>query len=82
MALPTVLVLCTGNSARSQMAEALLRRLGGPAFEVFSAGTEPKGVHPLTQRVLEAAGIDFGAFLQQQLGLARRRRDRARLRSA
>lgn len=53
-----VLFICTGNSARSQMAEALLRRLGGPAFEVFSAGTEPKGVHPLTQRVLEAAGID------------------------
>ena len=53
-----VLFICTGNSARSQMAEALLRQLGGPAFEAFSAGTEPKGVHPLTLRVLAAAGID------------------------
>ena len=55
-----VLFICTGNSARSQMAEALLRRLGGPAFEAYSAGTEPKGVHPLTLRVLGAAGIDAG----------------------
>lgn len=55
-----VLFICTGNSARSQMAEALLRRLGGPAFDAFSAGTEPKGVHPLTLRALGAAGIDTG----------------------
>jgi len=54
-----VLFVCTGNSARSQMAEAVLRRLGGGDFEVFSAGTEPKGVHPLTIRVLAAIGIDW-----------------------
>jgi arsenate reductase len=40
------------------MAEALLRRHGGDAFEVFSAGTEPRGIDPLTLRTLEAAGID------------------------
>ncbi|WP_299025442.1 arsenate reductase ArsC [uncultured Thermanaerothrix sp.] len=53
-----VLFLCTGNSARSQMAEALLRHYAGDWFEVYSAGTEPKGVHPLTLRVLSEIGID------------------------
>jgi len=53
-----VLFVCTGNSARSLMAEALLRQHGGSAFEVHSAGTKPKGVNPLTLRVLAAVGID------------------------
>jgi arsenate reductase len=53
-----VLVVCTGNSARSVMAEALLRQKGGTTFEVHSAGTEPKGINPLTVRVLAEAGID------------------------
>ena len=53
-----VLFVCTGNSARSVMAEALLRHYGGGEFEVHSAGTEPRGVDPLTLRVLEEAGID------------------------
>ena len=53
-----VLVVCTGNSARSILAEALLRHVGGSDFEVHSAGTEPKGVNPLTLRVLGEAGID------------------------
>jgi arsenate reductase len=53
-----VLFVCTGNSARSLMAEALLRRHGGAEFEVHSAGTEPRGVNPLTLRVLAEAGID------------------------
>ena len=53
-----VLFVCTGNSARSIIAEALLRRHGGDRFEVFSAGTEPRGVNPLTLRVLHEAGID------------------------
>ena len=53
-----VLFVCTGNSARSVMAEALLRQHGGDTFEVFSAGTEPKGINPLTLRVLADAGID------------------------
>lgn len=54
---PAVLFLCTGNSARSLLAEALLRRLGGGRFDVYSAGTEPKGVNPFTLRVLEEAGV-------------------------
>lgn len=53
-----VLVVCTGNSARSILAETLLRHVGGSDFEVHSAGTEPKGIHPLTLRVLADAGID------------------------
>jgi arsenate reductase (thioredoxin) len=55
-----VLFVCTGNSARSIMAEALLRHHGGADFEAFSAGTEPKGVNPLTVRVLEDAGLEVG----------------------
>lgn len=53
-----VLFLCTGNSARSQMAEALLRKLASDRFEVHSAGLEPTFIHPMTVRVLEEIGID------------------------
>ena len=53
-----VLFVCTGNSARSLMAEALLRSIGGDAFDVSSAGTQPKGVNPLTVQVLHEAGIE------------------------
>jgi arsenate reductase (thioredoxin) len=53
-----VLFVCTGNSARSIMAEALLRHHGGDEFEVHSAGTVPRGVNPLTLRVVKEAGID------------------------
>ncbi len=56
-----VLFVCTGNSARSQIAEAVLGQIGGPDFEVHSAGTEPKGVNPWTVRVLAEAGIDWSA---------------------
>ncbi len=55
-----VLFLCTGNSARSQMAEALLNHLAGDRFEALSAGIEPKGVHPMTLRVLREIDIDAG----------------------
>ena len=54
-----VLFLCTGNSARSQMAEAFLRRYAPRAFEPHSAGLEPKGIHPLTVQVMEEVGIDM-----------------------
>ncbi len=53
-----VLFVCTGNSARSQMAEAFLRREGGDRFEVFSAGTEARGVNPMTIRLLERLGFE------------------------
>jgi arsenate reductase len=53
-----VLIVCTHNSARSQMAETLLRARGGADFEVHSAGTEIRDVHPLTLRVLQEAGFD------------------------
>jgi arsenate reductase (thioredoxin) len=53
-----VLFVCTGSSARSIMAEALLRHHGGDEFEVHSAGTEPRGINPLTRKVLAEAGID------------------------
>jgi arsenate reductase len=55
-----VLFLCTGNSARSQMAEALLRKHAGDHFDVHSAGLEPKGINPYTVRVLDEIGIDLG----------------------
>jgi arsenate reductase len=53
-----VLFLCTGNSARSQMAEALLNHLAGDRFQAHSAGLEPKGVHPMTLQVLEEIDVD------------------------
>lgn len=54
-----VIFLCTGNSARSQMAEAFLRRMAGDHFEVYSAGLEPKGVNPLTVEVMAEIGYDL-----------------------
>ncbi len=54
-----VLFLCTHNSSRSQMAEGLLRARGGSAFEVFSAGTEPRTVHPLAIKAMQELGIDI-----------------------
>jgi arsenate reductase (thioredoxin) len=54
-----VLFLCTGNSARSQMAEAFVRKYAGDIFEAHSAGLEPRGVNPLTLRVMEEVGIDI-----------------------
>jgi arsenate reductase len=58
MQVPRVLFLCTGNSARSQIAEALLRKHGGGRFEAYSAGLEPTVINPLTVRVLAEVGID------------------------
>ncbi|MCH7519051.1 MAG: arsenate reductase ArsC [Candidatus Dadabacteria bacterium] len=54
-----VLFLCTHNSARSQMAEGILRNLYGDKFEVFSAGTEPSRVNPYAIRAMQEIGIDI-----------------------
>jgi len=54
-----VLFVCTGNSARSQLGEAMLADMGGADFAAFSAGVEPKGVNPFAVRVLGEIGIDW-----------------------
>lgn len=54
-----VLFLCTGNSARSQMAEGLLREKGGKRYEAYSAGTQPKGVNPFSIQVMKEIGVDI-----------------------
>ena len=59
MSKPKVIFICTGNSARSQMAEGLLRALAGDHFDVFSAGVEPKGrILPEVEEVMREVGID------------------------
>ena len=81
-----VIFVCTGNSARSQMAEALLRRDGGDRFEVVSAGVSPRGVHPMTITALNRVGIDItgarskpvGEFLGQRFDYVITVCDRAR----
>jgi arsenate reductase len=62
-----VLFLCTGNSARSQMAEAFLRLYGGARFEAHSAGLEPRGINPYTRRVLAEVGVDMSGQTSKDL---------------
>ncbi|HUG19680.1 MAG TPA: arsenate reductase ArsC [Planctomycetaceae bacterium] len=59
MRTPIVLFLCTGNSVRSQMAEAFLRKHGGDRFEVHSAGLSPVGIHPFTIQVMNEVGLNL-----------------------
>jgi arsenate reductase len=68
-----VLFLCTHNSARSQMAEGILRHLGGDRFAVESAGSEPRTVHSLTTRVMDRLGIDIGGQRSKHLDSLERR---------
>ena len=67
MSKPNLLVLCTGNSARSQMAEALFRKHGGDLFNVYSAGTEPKGINPFTVEAMTEIGIDMNGHRSKNL---------------
>jgi arsenate reductase len=62
-----VLFLCTGNSARSQMAEVFLRKYAGDRFEVYSAGLVPKAIHPFTIRVMEEVGVDMSGHYSKGL---------------
>jgi ArsR family transcriptional regulator, arsenate/arsenite/antimonite-responsive transcriptional repressor / arsenate reductase (thioredoxin) len=64
---PRVLFLCTHNSARSQMAEGILRHLAGDHLTVQSAGTEPSRVHPLAIRAMAARGIDISGQSSKHL---------------
>ena len=63
-----VLVLCTQNSARSQMAEAFLRKHGGAGFRVYSAGMEPTEIHPLAARVMDESGVPLGGQRSKGVG--------------
>ena len=59
---PLVLILCTGNSCRSHLAEGLLRAAAGDLLEVASAGSKPAGyVHPLSVEVMQELGIDISS---------------------
>ncbi|MDH4157654.1 MAG: arsenate reductase ArsC [candidate division Zixibacteria bacterium] len=62
-----ILVLCTGNSCRSQMAEGLLRRHLGESYVVTSAGSEPKGVHPFAVSVMREIGLDISLHTSKHL---------------
>lgn len=65
---PTVLVLCTGNSCRSHLAEGLLRAVAGDLFEVVSAGSKPAGyVHPLAIEVMREIGIDISGHRSKHM---------------
>jgi arsenate reductase len=65
---PLVLILCTGNSCRSQMAEGILRQLAGDVVQVESAGSAPSGrVHPLAIEVMSEIGIDISGHRSKHL---------------
>lgn len=67
MAKPTILFVCTHNSARSQMAEGLLRHIYGGKYEVFSAGTNPTKVNPLAVKAMAEIGIDISRHRSKAL---------------
>ncbi len=65
---PTILILCTGNSCRSHLAEGILQRALGDSFRVVSAGSKPAGyVHPLGIRVMAELGIDIRSHRSKHL---------------
>jgi arsenate reductase len=62
-----VLFMCTGNSARSQIAESLLRKYAGDKFDVYSAGLEPKGINPYTKQVMQEIGITLEGHYEKHV---------------
>jgi arsenate reductase len=65
---PSILILCTGNSCRSHLAEGILRRAGGDLFDVHSAGSKPAGhVHPLAIQVMNEIGIDISSHTSKHM---------------
>ncbi|MFX0087174.1 MAG: arsenate reductase ArsC [Candidatus Hodarchaeota archaeon] len=64
-----VLFICTHNSARSQMAEALLRSKFSDRYQVFSAGTEPSNINPYIKRVMNEIGIDISGYESKHVNL-------------
>jgi arsenate reductase len=56
---PNVLILCTGNTARSQMAEAFFKKYAGECLDVYSAGYEPHDINPFTRQVMAEKGFDL-----------------------
>ena len=67
---PTVLILCTGNSCRSHLAEGILRSVAGDILDVQSAGSKPAGyVHPLAGRVMAEIGIDLAGHHSKSMNL-------------
>ena len=67
-----ILVVCTGNRARSQMAHGWMRHLGGSRVRVRSAGTQPKEVHPMAIRVMAEVGIDLSGHTSDHVEPVRR----------
>jgi arsenate reductase len=66
---PKVLFLCTGNSARSQMAEGYLQQMGSDRYEAASAGIEPKGLNPLAVEAMAEIGIDISRHKSKDVGV-------------
>lgn len=67
---PSVLILCTGNSCRSHMAEGILRKAAGDLIEVHSAGSSPSGyVHPMAVEVLKEIGIDISSHTSKHMNV-------------
>jgi len=68
MTKPTVLILCTGNSCRSHLAEGILRNAAGDLFDVYSAGSKPAGyVHPKAIEVMKEIGIDISGHTSKHM---------------
>ena len=62
-----VLFICTGNACRSQIAHGLLKDLSSETFEVFSAGSQPSKVHPISIEVMEEIGIDISKYTSDHI---------------